>query len=62
MIDIDPNERPDICEILRSFNNSMVYDDIKDKAEHLNPNFEGIGIFSLIVLTIKHKYIILICK
>ena len=43
MIDIDPNKRPDFSEILRgSFNNSMVYDDIKDKAEHLNPNFEGI--------------------
>ena len=43
MLDIDPNNRPGIYEILRyNFNNSMVYDDIKDKAEHLNSKFKGI--------------------
>ena len=41
MIDIDPNKRPNIYEILKdNFKNNMTFSFIKDEADHLNPMFE----------------------
>lgn len=56
MINVNPNNRPNIYEILRdSFTNNMTYAQIKDEAEHLDPEFKGICRLKILTFQIKHK-------
>ena len=55
MINVNPNNRPNIYEILRdSFTNNMTYAQIKEEAEHLDPKFKGICRLKILTFQIKH--------